>query len=312
METKLAATLKNYLIGRLAQATVLFFWVGGLLTPVVVLILAVTRCWLALSTVAAVLSLPFLVPRMFTRWPAFRAFIRRGTGAFKSCRIVFETPLDQLLSRPTMYIYSPHGVFAWGYVLHASMRDEFFGIKGIIAPSLYNAPLFRMFAGWTDCTTPAIKNLIEADMDRGVSFGVIPGAEEEAVSMRFDVDAACLSTRKGFVKLALRHGHRLVPVWTFGETRTYFQWQPAAELRRKAARRWGLPFILPWGGFFWLPRAVDLVTVYGNPIELPTIAEPTNADVDHWHSVYVENLRALYNRHKAIDGGEGHKNLIIR
>ena len=61
----------------------------------------------------------------------------------------------------------------------------------------------------------------------------------------------------------------------------------------------------PWGCWFCplLPRRdVQLETVVGNPFELPKIDNPTQADIDKWHKIYIEKLVDLFERNKAKFG----------
>ena len=49
-----------------------------------------------------------------------------------------------------------------------------------------------------------------------------------------------------------------------------------------------------------LPHRRPIVCVVGAPIEIPTIAKPTQEDIDKWHGVYVEALKELYNDNKDV------------
>ncbi|EGZ22258.1 hypothetical protein PHYSODRAFT_330092 [Phytophthora sojae] len=50
---------------------------------------------------------------------------------------------------------------------------------------------------------------------------------------------------------------------------------------------------------FYLPRTdVDLITVVGKPIALPSSEHPTKDDVRKYHDQYVEALQQLFDRHK--------------
>lgn len=49
------------------------------------------------------------------------------------------------------------------------------------------------------------------------------GGAEEALNSRPDNYDLKLATRKGFVKLAIKHGAWLVPMYNFGETSAYDQ-----------------------------------------------------------------------------------------
>jgi len=84
---------------------------------------------------------------------------------------------------------------------------------------------------------------------------------------------------------------------------------PLATLSRKLGvsmtlfwGRWGLP----------LPRPVKLVFVRGRPLGLPHIPEPTDADVDKWHAVYVEKLTELFDRYKVFNPDYAQKTLVIQ
>lgn len=37
-----------------------------------------------------------------------------------------------------------------------------------------------------------------------------------------------------------------------------------------------------------LPRRVNLMTVFGEPIVLPKLEAPSTEDVDKWHATYLE------------------------
>lgn len=37
-----------------------------------------------------------------------------------------------------------------------------------------------------------------------------------------------------------------------------------------------------------MPRRANLMTVFGEPVVLPTLEAPSKEDVDKWHATYVE------------------------
>lgn len=46
-----------------------------------------------------------------------------------------------------------------------------------------------------------------------------------------------------------------------------------------------------------LPRRVNLMTVFGEPIVLPKLQAPSTEDVDKWHATYIEvreNFEFIY------------------
>lgn len=95
------------------------------------------------------------------------------------------------------------------------------------------------------------------------------GGAKESYNCRPGTHKIVLKNRKGFVKLALRNGTSLVPVFSFGETELYDQLDgPRLRKFQEALRRWiVIAPIIPIGrGFFQysfgiIPRRHPVVTV---------------------------------------------------
>merc|ERR1712129_564476 len=111
-----------------------------------------------------------------------------------------------------------------------------------------------------------------------------------------------LKRRKGFVKYALQHGYSLTPVYAFGETDAYNNLQGGMKWRLRLNEGFlgqpqGIPTVCPFG-WRWLPLLpkpdVKLRVVVGPPLKLPLIKNPSNEDVQHWHSLYVQAIQNLY------------------
>jgi hypothetical protein len=58
---------------------------------------------------------------------------------------------------------------------------------------------------------------------RGVSVAIVPGGAREALYSNPDIDMLDLRRKRGFVRLALRHGIPLVPTYTFNEVDVFSQ-----------------------------------------------------------------------------------------
>lgn len=90
-------------------------------------------------------------------------------------------------------------------------------------------------------------------------------------------------------------------MYTFGEEFTFEALPYFLHLRLKL-NEFKVPAALfmgsPW--CFFMPRSnVDLVTVVGMPLELPTIKHPTKMEVKKYHAMYVTALQTLFEKHKA-------------
>lgn len=101
------------------------------------------------------------------------------------------------------------------------------------------------------------------------------------------------------------HSYTIVVGYTFGESDSYRTVDMFTDLRLWILKRFKVPVFACWG-IWWcplLPRGhVAMETVVGNPMVLPKIAEPTQAEIDHWHGLYIEKLVDLFERNKAKFG----------
>ena len=84
----------------------------------------------------------------------------------------------------------------------------------------------------------------------------------------------------------------MTPIWSFGECRAI------SYLHADAQAALGIEQILDPGVLFfgwWLipifPRVdSEVLTYIGEPLQLPTIEEPTEGEIDLWHGEYVQAL----------------------
>ena len=153
----------------------------------------------------------------------------------------------------------------------------------------------------------------------GASVAIVVGGAAEALDARPGWAVLTLARRKGFVKMALRTGASLVPVFAFGENDIFDQvdnpdgsplrkfqlWMkqligitpPAfygrslrgGMLRRLFRRRTGV-----------MPKRESIEVVVGRPIPCPKVAEPTLRQVDEYHAKYIAALKDLYDTHRRL------------
>eukprot|EP00727_Mastigamoeba_balamuthi_P000999 m51a1_g10897 hypothetical protein (289) ;mRNA; r:27850-29022 len=280
----MALSLRDRLLGRLAQ------------------LVFVALFYTVFCVFCAVLLYPYVFP--VRPWPAFSDFLLRSSSAFESANCVYESPVvfDRVL-----FLFMPHGVFSWGYLLNGGLLPVFRPHKGVVATVLHYLPLFRYLVLWTGATMPASKSAFVSAMRRGESFGLVPGGFEEAAITQYGVDRVYVGQRAGFIKYALQYGYSLQPVYTFGETRTYKTASGMAPSLRLRLARAGIPGVLFWGSW-WLPLMplpARLYTVVGAPMKLPRIENPTREQVLEWRNKFLEHVVDLYDRHKEKYYGPG-------
>lgn len=130
-----------------------------------------------------------------------------------------------------------------------------------------------------------------------------------------------LTSAAGFVRMALKHGCPVVPVFSFGENEIFDQVSNPKGSRLRRVQDWlyslvGVAFPLVKGrGVFnydvgLLPRRHRIDTVIGAPLDLGHIPEPTPEQLSDAHHKYLLHLQALYDAHKA-DYGYGNRALVF-
>ena len=130
-----------------------------------------------------------------------------------------------------------------------------------------------------------------------------------------DDECTILRSRKGFIRMALKHGVPVIPVYCFGASKMLKRLQLPAfvENLSKLLRvsiciffgRWGLP----------IPFRQKLMYVMGSPIFPPASnAEPGSAEfrdqVNDMHGRFCTELSDIFDRHKGSYGWD-HKTLRI-
>merc|ERR1712232_616463 len=130
------------------------------------------------------------------------------------------------------------------------------------------------------------------------------GSEESSIHVTGE-ERLYLRKRMGFIRFALQYGYNVVVAFSFGESDLYRSLSIVREMNLFLVKRFG--FILPIFAGCWfcplLPRTdVELHTVFGKALSFPRIDEPSAEDIEKWHAIYMRELEALYEEHKAQFG----------
>lgn len=138
---------------------------------------------------------------------------------------------------------------------------------------------------------------------------LVVGGAQEAIHARPNNFTLVLKERKGFIKIVLRTGASLVPVFSFGELDIYDQVPnpPGSKLRywQEIIKRFtGIaPIVVNGRGLFQysfgvVPRRRPLNTVVGAPIKVEKRANPTPLEIDELHAKFCQELNDLFEKHK--------------
>lgn len=208
-----------------------------------------------------------------------------------------------------LFAAQPHGILSFvGMCAAASKPDDVLRVPTAAASAVLQTPLLKNLMGifnLVDASAGSLKKILK----RSSVLIYIGGIAELFKSCRTE-ERLYLKKRKGFIKLALREGVDIVPVYLFGNTSvlSVLKHGPLASLSRKL--QVSLTFF--WGKFFLpIPRDEKILYVVGKPLGLPNIAEPTQEDIDKWHGEYCEEVRKLFEMYKEKVPMYKHKKLFI-
>ncbi|KAL6055028.1 diacylglycerol O-acyltransferase 1 [Balamuthia mandrillaris] len=218
-----------------------------------------------------------------------------------------------------LFCYHPHGIISVGaFTNFATEANDFskvfpgIDLRLLTLKMNFMWPLYREYllsmglcdVSWKSCN-------YNLSRGKGASIMIVIGGAQEALDAHPGTNDLTLRKRKGFVRVALRNGASLVPVFSFGENNLFAQVPnaPGTPLRTwqdKLQKRLGFSMPLFTGrgifnyDFGLLPQRAEIVSVVGAPLQVPKIEEPTAEDVDKWHALYIEKLTELYDTYKDV------------
>jgi len=221
--------------------------------------------------------------------------------------------LSDVRNEKSCFAFHPHGCLSAGFTINGCYNPEFTKVAGKVNwlcdyNLRYKNPGFR----WKCDSVKTEDHVIDAAdkktftrlMAAGENVSIIPGGFQDAVAYQFGKECTVLKRRKGFIKYCLQYGYRVHPVYTFGESQTFYAFTGMKKLRMKLSEQ-NIPMVafFGWPLLPFLPRPDSRILTYvGAGLELPKIAEPTSAEVDQWHGEYMKALTALFNEKKGEAG----------
>ncbi|XP_076643263.1 2-acylglycerol O-acyltransferase 2-A [Halictus rubicundus] len=224
----------------------------------------------------------------------------------------------------------PHGILSTG--IFGAFGSDNLGCKKlfpglefrvVVLDQHFRIPFFRDYVAATGGVSSTAKSLNylssvkpeEPYTGRGTIL--IVGGASESLESQPRTYRILVKRRKGFVKIALKHGSPLVPVFSFGETDIYNQLygSEGSTLRRAQnyiRKKIGLaPIILMGRGFFQysfgiIAQRKPITVVVGSPVEVPKIPEPTAEHIDKYHEMFITRLVELFenNKHKYVENAD--------
>ncbi|KAJ2157390.1 diacylglycerol O-acyltransferase 1 [Coemansia sp. RSA 552] len=244
---------------------------------------------------------------------ARRLAVWKHVNAYFQPKMVFEAPLDA--RKKYVFGSHPHGVIAYVSQLIAGttglgIEAHFPGlvVRGVTMPAAFAVPFFRDYVlamGCLSCDRSSIRRILSDRHHRlHQSLLVVVGGAEESMLAHEGAADLVLLKRKGFVREAIRAGCDLVPIYNFNENSIYRlvgnppgSWVHWVEEGIKGL--FGFTVLLFHGrNVFFTPYRTELVSVVGCPIPVQRNRDPSEAEINHYHKLYVQELTRLYQKHK--------------
>ncbi|KAG5260606.1 hypothetical protein AALO_G00294380 [Alosa alosa] len=250
--------------------------------------------------------------RSWTMWHYFRDYF--------PITLVKTADLDP--SHNYIFGFHPHGVLVAGgfgnFCTEASGFSTLFpGLTPylLMLPFWFRVPFFRdyIMSGGLVSSEKASASYIISRPEGGHVAVVAVGGAPESLDARPGELTLQLLQRKGFIKLALKHGAWLVPVFSFGENELFDQMENprGSALRRMQDRLQrimgvALPLFHARGVFQYsfgvLPYRKPINTVVGRPIPVVQTPSPSKEDIENLHKLYIEGLTQVFEENKTNYG----------
>jgi len=221
--------------------------------------------------------------------------------------------IESIKPEKSVLAFHPHGILAVGFTLNGAFNPKFCKHAGamrlLIDGNLrYKNPFFKLMLEWYARPDRSFDNAerstITKLMQKGINLVIIPGGFMEATLFCFGKDSVAMKKRKGLIKLCLQNGYHIHPIYTFGESDTFYAFTGLKKLRLWLAR-YNIPTVMffgnPWCPFLPRPQS-KIMTFVGKPVEIPHIESPSEEDVEKWHGRYLDALTSLFDEKKAEAG----------
>ncbi|ODV94965.1 hypothetical protein PACTADRAFT_50802 [Pachysolen tannophilus NRRL Y-2460] len=216
--------------------------------------------------------------------------------------------------------YHPHGVISLGITgavasNGAGFEKMFPGIKVFLLTlaNQFKLPIHRDYLLSLGISSVSKHNVMELIRNHDASVCIVVGGASESLLSVPGRNDIVLNKRKGFIKIALELGDVvLVPIYGFGETDIYevFQPEPDGKLQilvkfqlwLKKHSGFTVPFFHARGIFNYdfglLPYRKNIDIVFGRGIKVPFRPSPTIDEINHYHGLYVNELKRLFDANR--------------
>jgi len=259
-------------------------------------------------TLGLFFALPYITYILVTKveqkggasWPWFSEHFFMFQILRKGLQIEFVDFPNDAPEKQYFYACHPHGVYSDFRVLIDGMFCQRGApIKSLAATVLFRLPFIREVALWTGCVD-ARRSVAERCLKSGDSLLVLPGGEAEQIRTKYGRELIYLKKRKGFIKLAIRQGVPVVPMYVFGVSDYYYTSDFMISPRMWIMKNLQIciPLSAGLGGSPVCPLQKRTSVVFGEPLKFDQCDDPTPEQLDKAHGAFMDALVSLFDKHK--------------
>ncbi|WVQ81125.1 hypothetical protein IAT38_003247 [Cryptococcus sp. DSM 104549] len=248
---------------------------------------------------------------------ARRGFMWKYFAQYYPASIVKEADLPP--DRTYLFGYHPHGIIGMGafatFATEGTSFSEYFpGVKPhlLTLGSNFKIPFYRELLMIHGCGSVAKKSCSNVlSQGPGSAIAIVIGGATESLAAHPGTADLTLKRRFGFIKMAIREGADLVPVFSFGENDIYAQLANAKgswvyRIQKNFQKMFGFTLPLFYGrGLFnynygLMPFRHPIVSVVGKPIHVTRNPHPSDELVQELQRQYITELTRIWDRYKDL------------
>jgi len=231
----------------------------------------------------------------------------RNSQKYTSLQFVWPESIHRpaLADKPAIFCAIPHGAMPIGITAYP-MWSKLFNDKlchWTCAPVVLKLPVVSTYMRQLGYIPAKSKNIVEILTKKEENVGII--LDGVAGMFQHHDEIAYLKKRKGIVKIALRAGVPLVPVYGFGHTQLWNVVVDPFGILEKLSVKLDTslcPFFGRFGWFLGPPHRVPVTICVGEPVNCPKISDPTKEDIEIYHSMLLKKYANLFEQHKEAYG----------
>ncbi|KAF5828936.1 diacylglycerol acyltransferase-domain-containing protein [Dunaliella salina] len=253
-------------------------------------------------SIILVLAVATFTPLFTSKWTD-KLIALTTSGCAEHCPFTVVHEDEEALKPGTSYVFGfePHSALPIGIPTTFSVNSPLVpkavrgSVYGMASSVCFVVPFVRHLWWWIGLR-PASRSLIDRMLSNKISVVICPGGVRECLTMEPGLETVYLRKRQGFVRMALKHGAPLVPVFALGQSKTYSWWRPPGV--DWISRKFQAVPLLMWGALGTpVPHRSPVKVVIGKPIQVPKVEEPSSEQVDHYLQTFISELSALFERH---------------